>query len=271
MADAKTHGCKCRNCGAELITHIKSSDTYCRFCGAPALIAREYDCITQPELVIEFEIDKANAARIFLQHLARRPLSASVLFHKAKSGNFNAVYVPVCLNDIGIQTDISSANGNATVTSEAKDACINLSTHISPKLFSLLAPFDFGTAKQYGEEHLGIPHENYTDAQEHIDKITEEIEEQAIAKAKETLSREAPVRFETCNHNVKHCLRRYALVPLWILSHTDKGYTKQLFINGQSGKIIGETPPSLARMAAIFGIVAAGCTVIGELICMAVK
>lgn len=271
MAEAKIHGCLCRNCGIELVTHSKSADTYCRFCGAPALVAQDYDDITLPELVIPFEVDKHRARRTFLQHLSKRPLSLSALTHKAKSGNFSAVYVPVCLNDIEMQTDISLSEGSTTVTSCAKDVFINAGTHISPGLFSLLGPFDFSTATQYGEEHHNIPFEKHANFEERTDELTEEIKVQAIAKAKEALGQDSPARFESCTHSVTHSSRRFALVPLWILSHPCKGYSQQLFINGQSGKIIGEIPPSISRIAALFGIIAAGCTVIGELIWMAVK
>ena len=45
----------------------------------------------------------------------------------------------------------------------------------------------------------------------------------------------------------------------------------QIFINGQTGRIVGEPPVSIKKALAIFGGIAAGCTLIGELIWMVVN
>ena len=255
----------------ELVTHSKSADTYCRFCGAPALISQDYSNLITPELIIPFEIDKPRAGRIFAQHLSARPLTSSVLSHKAKSGNFNAIYIPVCLKDIELQTDISASSCSATVTTAASDICSTMSSLVSPELFSLLGSFDFSKATRYTDSGNDTPYEKYANTDEQDGETIEELKVQAIEKAKESFAQDMPVKFDSCTHKVTHSRTRYALVPLWILSHHDKGYSQQLFINGQSGKIIGEIPPSIPRMAAIFGIIAAGCAAIGELIWMAVN
>ena len=57
----KLHGCKCRNCGVEFITQSKSADTYCRFCGAPALLAEDFEIDGMPELSRKITAREYNA------------------------------------------------------------------------------------------------------------------------------------------------------------------------------------------------------------------
>ena len=279
MNEGKLHGCKCRNCGIELITQSRSADTFCRFCGAPALIAQDYEKTSEPELVIPFETDKYHARSIFLRYLSKRPLLSSVFSQKVKSGNFAAIYIPVCLADINVNTDINISDeigykSTERMTSSAKNMSSSMSRNANDYLLRDIGPFDFSGAVAYGKEHSEVPYErSKTEPLEEI--LANQIDEISTSCVKEAnrifAQQEYGKRIDSCKKADITYSCKNVLVPLWVLNAQQNGYTHQIFINGQSGKIVGEPPVSAKRAAAIFGIVAAACTVIGEFIWMAVN
>ena len=279
MNEGKLHGCKCRNCGIELITQSRSADTFCRFCGAPALIAQDYEKTSEPELVIPFEVDKHHARNIFLRYLSKRPLISSVFSQKVKSGNFAAIYIPVCLADITLQTDVNTSDeigykATGRMISTAKNMTASMSRNANDYLLRDIGPFDFNSAVTYGNEHSEVPYERSTTAsfEEILANPIDEISTSCVKEANRIFAQqEYGKRIDSCKKADVTYSCKNVLVPLWVLNFQQNGYTHQIFLNGQSGKIVGEPPVSIKRTAAIFGVIAAACTVIGEFIWMAVN
>jgi hypothetical protein len=275
MQEDKLHGCKCRNCGIELITLNKSSDTYCRFCGAPALMAEDFDDTAIPELILPFEISKAQAKQIFLRHLSQRPLCAAALFQKVKSGFIREVYIPVRVADIQVTTEVivlenSGNEKTKQIKSESSGANICQSRMFDEYLFRLLSEYDFSRAVAYDDTHASIPFEKPSVFS--MDLCFDELEGASIKEALESLGDRKTIRkVITCQPIDKKENSKTVLVPVWILSNLSNGYTDQIFINGQTGRIVGEPPVSIKKALAIFGGIAAGCTLIGELIWMVVN
>ena len=56
---------------------------------------------------------------------------------------------------------------------------------------------------------------------------------------------------------------RYALMPVWQYLYRYKGKTYQYHVNGQTGKVIGTTPVSMAKVVSygisVFAVATAGC------------
>ena len=279
MNEGKLHGCKCRNCGIELITQSRSADTFCRFCGAPALIAQDYEKTSEPELVIPFEVDKHHARNIFLRYLSKRPLISSVFSQKVKSGNFAAIYIPVCLADITLHTDVNISDeigykATGRMISTAKNMTASMSRNANDYLLRDIGPFDFNSAVTYGNEHSEVPYERSTTAsfEEILANPIDEISTSCVKEANRIFAQqEYGKRIDSCKKADVTYSCKNVLVPLWVLNFQQNGYTHQIFLNGQSGKIVGEPPVSVKRTAAIFGVIAAACTVIGEFIWMAVN
>ena len=275
MQEAKLHGCKCRNCGIELITQNKSADTYCRFCSAPALIAEDFEKITAPELVIPFEVTKPQAKQILIKHLSQRPLSASALIQKVKNGFIREIYIPVKVADIQVTTELKAldSSGNETtqrIVSLSNGTTVCQSHMFDEYLFRLLGEYDFSHAIAYDDVHASIPYEKPYESSFY--QAFDELEAASFKAAAESLGdRKNISKVLSCRIIDKKENSKTVLVPVWILGNLSNGYTDQIFINGQNGRIVGEPPVSIKKALAIFGGIAAGCTLFGELIWMAVN
>ena len=74
----------------------------------------------------------------------------------------------------------------------------------------------------------------------------------------------------TVGIKIKCCHWEYSLLPIWILTYRkkrrkkDKVYTYAM--NGYTGKIYGELPISIPKLALLFGAVAGALTVLFTLI-----
>lgn len=279
MNEDKIRGCKCRNCGIELILQNQPADTYCRFCGAPALTAQSFESAAQPDLVIPFETDKHHARQMFLKYLSARPLVSSVFSQKVKSGNFASLYIPVCLADIGLLTDIttSDSQGNKSaeqLASAAKNATASMGTAANDYLLQDIGPFDFSRAIPYGERPADIPYERLSSlpAEKLLARPIDELEASRTKAATDMIADSVQDKHIINCHTaeITHSCKS-VLVPVWVLNLCGKGYSHQIFLNGQNGRIIGEPPISPKRVAGIFGITAAVCAVVGEAIWMAVN
>ncbi len=279
MGEDRLFGSKCRNCGIELIMRNQPTDTFCRFCGAPALMPQSFETESAPEFVIPFEIDKSHAQQILLKHLTKRPLASPVFTQKVKSGNFAALYVPVCLADIEMQTAVSTAdtNGNKKteqMTSVAKNMLTSASRTVNDYLLRDLGPFSFDRAVAYGSEYSEIPYERAETANEEdtLTRPIDELETSCVKAATDMLAQqEKESHIVNCRRTGTSFNCKKVLVPVWVLNFNDRGYAHQIFLNGQSGKVIGEPPVSFRHAAAIFGVITAACTVLGEIIWMAVN
>jgi len=225
--------------------------------------------------VLPFEISKIQARQIFSRHLSHRPLSATALFQKVKSGFIREVYIPVRVGDLEITTEITATDINDNlitkqIVSSAKNTNACRSNMVDSYLYNLLGEYDFSRAVAYDDSYAAIPFERSVEIPQSIP--LDELETQSAQAAINSLgSRENIKKVISCQKKQTKQNCKTVLVPVWILSNLSRGYSNQIFINGQSGKIIGEPPVSAKKALAIFGGIAVACTIIGELIWMAVS
>lgn len=238
-------------------------------------MAEDFEKVTVPELVIPFEITKPQAKQIFTKHLSQRPLSASALIQKVKSGFIREVYIPVKVADIQITTELKALDNSENestqrIVSVSKGATVCQSNMFEEQLFRLLGEYDFTRAVAYDDVHASIPFEKPYESS--LYQSFDELETASFKAATESLGDRRNIsKVLNCRTIDKKENSRTVLVPVWILGNLSNGYTDQIFINGQNGRIIGEPPVSIKKALAIFGGIAAGCTLIGELIWMAVN
>ena len=66
--------------------------------------------------------------------------------------------------------------------------------------------------------------------------------------------------------NIKQSHWEYALLPIWILTYTQKDKVYTFAINASTGKIYGELPVSYPKLAILLGAIAAPATALLSLI-----
>ncbi|MBQ9553127.1 MAG: hypothetical protein IJU96_10250 [Clostridia bacterium] len=289
--ETERDGFLCENCGAQLIADETAGATFCCFCGAPAMQPAPIPDTIEPELALPFAVDRREAQDRFVHWFGRKKLISPAFLETAKAGRISGVYVPFWLFDCAMETQLHAVSSTTeTVRSEQDEAVTakeyyhyravksdftavptDASERIDARLMTLLGPFDLTQLEPFDPACMeGIfAQKNSLTLQQAFAQAREQLEAAARHAAQEALETQSYARVSSCRHCYEHIQAKYALLPVWIMTCSDRGFTHQFFMNGQTGKIVGETPLSLSRSLQWFGGIAAAAAAAGELIWLA--
>lgn len=281
-------GFVCGNCGAQLVADRSVAGAFCCFCGAPALEAATIRGAIEPQWVLPFAVDRREAQSRFVHRFRAKRLIAPGIVDAAKAGHISGVYVPFWLFDATQETHwhaVSSAaeteSGAQSKTATAKRLChyrrtvseyktvpADASERIDGGLMNLLGSFDLSKLVPFDPSLIQgfFAEKNTFTAEQTFRRVREQIEAEVLRAARDAVQLPSGAEIKSCRHLYQSLNAQYALLPVWILTCREGSYTQSFFMNGQTGKIVGEAPVSMSRVLQWFGGVAAAVTAAGELI-----
>ncbi|MGN0479970.1 MAG: hypothetical protein ACI4EV_00205 [Lachnospiraceae bacterium] len=265
----KTITYHCKSCGAELVADEHTSATMCAFCGNPTLVQDRLDGEFEPDSIIPFKFDKNAAKNLVKTWMSKGILTPSALKKESTIDNIMGVYVPFWLYNYNC-TDNMIANATRTRTSSDSKYIYHYTDHFSvarltnaefvripadasqrmpDDVMDKLEPFEYCQMIPFSMPYLsGYMSEkyNYTAAQ---------LQDRTQIRAKkyiEEMTRETILGYATVTviSSDVNCVKRseeYALLPVWILNYRYRNENHQLFMNGQTGKIVADRPVSTAK------------------------
>ncbi len=272
----KTITYQCQSCGAQLISDEHTSATICAFCGNPTLVRDRLEGRFEPDTIIPFKIDKDAAKALVRKWMAKGLLTPSMLKKDSVIDEITGVYVPFWLYDYFCD-DSMLANATRTRTTSDSKYIYHHTDHYSvtrytkaefdripadasqrmpDEMMDKLEPFEYGAMVPFSMPYLsGYLSEkfNYT---------AQELQNRTQTRAKnyiEQMTRETIVGYATVVviDNQVHCQKareEYSLLPVWILNYRYRNENHQLFMNGQTGKIVADRPVSNIKTA-VAGVV----------------
>ena len=280
-------GFLCENCGAQMIADETIVSAFCCYCGAPATVPIPVEGAVEPDQILPFAVDRQEAIDRFVHWFDRKKLIPTGLLDTVKSGKISGVYVPFWLFDCEMETRLyAGSTATETVRTEknevvtAKDfyhyrsvktAYANVpadaSERMDGRLMNLLGPFDLAELKPFDPALIKgfYSEKNSLTAEQVFGRVREQLEADSRRAAQETLNEKSSVKITSVRHVYRSLNTKYALLPVWIVTYPYRGFTHQFFMNGQTGKIVGEAPLSLTSAFQWFGGVAAAVSVVGEI------
>ncbi len=286
-------GFVCGNCGAQLVADRSVAGAYCCFCGVPALEAETIRGAVEPQWVLPFAVDRREAQRRFVHRFRAKRLIAPGVVDAAKAGHISGVYVPFWLFDATLEThwhavssatETERAEHNETVTarhfchyrrtvSEYKTVPADASERIDGGLMNLLGSFDLSQLVPFDPSLIKgfFAEKNAFTAEQTFQRVREQLESEVLCAVRDAAQPQKHTETKSCRHLYQSLSAQYALLPVWILTCREGSYTQSFFMNGQTGKIVGEAPVNAARVLQWFGGVAAAVTAAGELIWFALN
>ena len=281
-------GFVCGNCGARLIADEAAAAAFCCFCGAPALEAETIRDAVEPDWILPFAIDRREAQSRFVHRFRAKKLIEPGVVDAAKAGHISGVYVPFWLLDATLEThwhavssptETERGEQNETVTarhfchyrrtvSAYKTVPADASERIDGRLMNLLGPFDLSQLVPFDPALSKdfFAEANTFTAEQTFQRVREQLEADALRAARDAAESQSYAETKSCRHLYQSLSAQYALLPVWILTCRAGGYAQAFFMNGQTGKIVGEAPLSLTRALQWFGGVTAAVAAAGELI-----
>lgn len=264
----------CEACGAESIYDALQTSAVCPFCGSNQVMEQNDQNTIAPGGVVPFRISDEQASQLFHQWIKRKWFCPKLAKESAKPKRFKGIYLPYWTFDTdtfssydgeyGIDQIKRDKEGNlhtethwhrtsGTYKEFINDELVLASRNHDMSMLHQLEPFDTENNKVYKPEYIaGFVAERYSiglkdawkTAMSSIKgKLKDRISDRIKSKHSAVHVRQLVVKTDYNNITYK-----YLLLPIWIsnFKYNDKVY--QFMINGQTGKVAGNTPLSIPKI-----------------------
>ncbi|MEM6371873.1 MAG: TFIIB-type zinc finger domain-containing protein [Pseudomonadota bacterium] len=286
----ETRVSKCPNCGAQVEFDPSIHAAECPFCATPVVTDTGAHRHIKPRGVLPFATSEPQARGAMTEWLGSLWFAPSGLQDYARKGrSLQGIYVPYWTFDADTRSAYTGERGTVyyetrTVMRDGKreqvqvakvrwrrtrgkvarffdDVLVLASTSLPKRYTDALEPWDLSALQPYAPEFLaGFRAEGY--AVELEDGFAE-----ARAQMDRVIARD--IRFDIGGdrqriHSVDTHLGavtfKHILLPVWLAAYKYRGKTYRFVVNGRTGRVQGERPYSIAKiaLAVIAGALVAG-------------
>ncbi len=280
---AEEQGISCPNCAAhfQLDAHIHAGE--CPFCGTDVVTDTSRTKPIKPKGLLPFAVTAEAARTSYQQWLSKRWFAPGALKKYARSdATLNGVYIPYWTYDSDTATAYRGQRGEVyyvtqryttqqngrTVTRTRQvpkirwypasgrtsrhfdDVLVGATKTLPRKITDWLAPWDLQNLEPYKEDYLaGFSSEVYqvdldegfTLAQRTMDKVIRGDVKHAIGGDQQRIHKLTTQHSDT---TFKH-----VLLPVWTAGFQFRNKTYRFVVNGRTGKVRGERPYSVVKIA----------------------
>ncbi len=280
-AEAGARRLRCPGCSAELRFSEGLEASACPFCGMGVVMEdRPGDPVLAPDGILAFRVDRAQARALFHRWLSRRWFAPSDLRRRGESEILKGVYVPFWTYDASADSEWTALSGTYYYTTETyrdsrgqirtrqvrhirwwpssgrhagayDDVPVCASLGIPADLLAGIEPFALKAAVPCDSRLMaGWQAESYgRSLQEGWKEAAERV------RAWEAGECDALVPGDThMNLEVRTALSdleyKQILLPVWVAAYRYREKTYRFLINGETGKLEGESPWSWWKVSA---------------------
>ncbi len=273
----------CPSCGAQIITDETTAATACYYCSNPVVLSGRLSGEFKPDLIIPFKIDKKGAIAKFKEMCGKRKFLPKNFIAESRLEEIKGVYFPYWYTDC-------DTNGSITATSRQVRTWIVKDTQFTETtvqnhfrqgdmqirnmpesalnskdkdIMRYVCPFNSADFVPFSMSYLSgfFAEKRNLEIADVEAQVTQKIKGFSTEKLKDSIN--VPnVTLKDSLINTGKIKWSYNLLPVWVLNYKHKDKTYIYALNGQTGKVYGELPVSNGKLAALFGAVAAGATLI---------
>lgn len=261
----------CKNCGAESVYDSVDTAAVCPFCGSTSVMPVEgIEEVMAPGGVVPFEISNEKAAELFKSWIKGHMFAPTEAQKSCKADGFNGVYLPFWTYDSQTTSSYTAKlgfhekRGDETITvwktyngvydEFIDDQVVYGSNKTRNPFIKQLAVFDFKKLRPYDPQLVaGFAAERYSVG---LDDGWTEAKKLIAQTLKSNLTEKLKNQYKadevgTINMSTSHdkVTFKYILGPMWIASYKYKDKVYNFVVNGQTGKIAGDSPVSPWKVA----------------------
>lgn len=255
----------CGNCGAPLdqITGYTSA-LKCSHCGSYIILRERVEGKNRPDLILPFEVSKKKAVQILKKEFAKRIFTPDSFLSSASLQCMEGSYVPFWLYDYLSQVNYEGKatkvrvhrSGDVEITETSHYRVVrkmdiqfdkipvDASKRMANDIMDLMEPYEYQALCNFEEKFMsGFEGEVVNFGKEEEENRAKE----RVRKDSETLLSESITGYTT-NVSVQKEIdvtrkkAHFALLPVWVYKYTFRGKDYMYYVNGQTGKVIGQTP-----------------------------
>ncbi|HOQ37668.1 MAG TPA: DNA helicase PriA [Acetivibrio sp.] len=266
----------CNSCGAELIADDTTSATFCIYCKSAAIIKSRFSGRFKPKSVIPFKLTKEQAKQIYSNWIHKRILAPKEFKQKEEIDKVTGIYAPFwlfsCETDGFIQGEAKTIHtwrsGSYRYTqtkyyhflrrgkARYKNIPVDASKKLDDKFMHMIEPYNYNEIQNFSMKYMsGFMAERYdVEANE-----AETIMKSRVEDYMEKRLRSTVIGYNSYSVNSKQVLlsditASYSMLPIYLLINKYRGKDHIFIINGQTGKVVGDTPISPLRQI-VFGLI----------------
>lgn len=282
----------CGNCGAPLEgVGEYTSALKCAHCGAYLILKDRVEGENRPDLILPFQISRQGAEEAMKKEFGRRIFTpASFLSRKSLEG-MEGSYVPFWLYDYHSNIDYEGkatkvqvyVRGDTEYTETSHYRVVrkmdidfqkipaDASKRMADDVMDLMEPYEYRALENFTEKYMS----GYEG--ERVNFGQEELEERVEARARrnsEELLNDTISGYSTCvtlHKDISLTRNRayFALLPVWVYRYTFRGKEYTYHVNGQTGKVIGQTPTDTGKAilysGTVFALTSLACVLLNLL------
>lgn len=281
---AEIRDLSCPNCGARIEMGGNLHSGQCPFCATPVVLDNGTARRIKPQGVLPFALTEAQAHQAMEDWLGSLWFAPSGLLAYARRGRkLTGIYAPFWTFDARTRTDYSGQRGDyydekvyvtqnvngrsqrvaqqvrrvrwrhlsGQVSRDFNDVLVLASTSLPRDFGDGLAPWDLSQVMPYRPDYLsGLAAEGYTIALSDGHRTArQEMAGVILSDARRAIGgdeqRVEQLRTDHMDETFKHIL-----LPIWIAAYRYNGKGYRFVVNGQSGRVKGERPWSIWKIAA---------------------
>lgn len=267
----------CQNCGAELITDNTISATSCLYCKSPAVIKSRFSGKFKPRYVIPFRLTKAQAEDVYRKWIAKRIFAPKEFKTKEEMEKVTGIYAPFWLFDCKVKGSIEGegrrvsrwTQGDYRYTQtkyyrvvrqgvvEYNRVPVDASKKLDDELMYKIEPYDYRDLTDFSMQYMsGFMAEKYdVEADEAVSFMERRVDKYTEDRLRETVSGYSSYTVSNKQINLLNTIENYTLMPVYLLVNQYKGKKHLFAINGQTGKVVGDTPISFLKQLGFCGLI----------------
>lgn len=260
----------CNNCGSEIVAQDTEAATFCIYCKSPVVLAGKFQGEINPNKIIPFSITSKQAEELYRTWIKKRFFAPSSFKNERRVKEIRGIYAPFWM--FGADVD-GYINGEATIkkywSDSEYDYCetsyydferggsvrydnvpVDSSTKMDDTLMQSIEPFDYNSFKAFNPAYLsGFLAEILDVSREESEKLARgRMQDFIQSRLLGELSRYDSHNIETSNYNINNMLCDNVMMPVYYLANPYKGEMRAFMINGQTGKVYGNTPYDVPKI-----------------------
>lgn len=274
----------CTSCGAELITDSTTSATSCLYCKNPTIIKTRFSGKFKPRHLIPFKLTKQQAEDIYKKWIGKRLFAPKEFKTKEEIEKITGIYAPFWMFDCTVDGGIA---GEATRIShwkrgqyrytqtkyyrvvrrgvvKYKRIPVDASKKLDDTLMHMIEPYNYNDLTDFSMKYMsGFMAEKYdVEAEEAATVMKDRVNGYAEKRLRETVGGYSSFTVTERHTELTDTTQSYSLLPVYLLINKYKEKYHTFIVNGQTGKVVGETPISFLKQLAFAGLVFASVWII---------
>ena len=264
----------CNNCGAEIESKKTDLALKCPYCGTYVIFEDRMKDAYKPDLALPFVIDRKEAIEIIRKNFAKKMFIPKDFCSTASLESLQGRYVPFWMYDMETHVHFEGEADKVRTWDEDDYECTETSTYrilrdfdvdydkipvdaskvMPDKMMDLMEPYKYGELGDFDAKYLsGFQAEVYDE-----DKNT------LLPRAKKKADKYSQKYLSS--YNVEYDAVRptvndkkstekesfYSFLPVWRYVYRYQGKNYEFYVNGQTGKAVGEAPTSTGKIIAWF-------------------